>query len=101
MPDVEDNNTLWWGKLYRATEIKPLWRIPSEDDISMAFDILGLADEAVKKLDALVSQRGMGDKVWTNEFCRALNVIDKTLRGSYNLILEVEALKIGGIEAPR
>jgi proteasome activator subunit 4 len=99
--DVKLNHHYWWGKLYRATEIKPQWRVPSEQDISMALDMLGIADDQLTKLNALVKDRQLGDKVWSNEFCRAISVVDKTLRGSYNLIGEIPALKIGGLQAER
>ena len=65
----------------------------------MAFEIFGLADEATKKLNNLLDNRSVGDNVWSNEFCRAINVIDKILRGSYNLIAEIEATKTGGKSA--
>lgn len=98
--DVEKNHTLWWGKMYRASEVKPSWRVPTEDDISMAFEIIGIADSAVSKLDDLLANQSVSDKVWINDFCRSLNIIEKTLRGSYNLILEIEARKTGGKQAP-
>ena len=50
----------------------------------MAFDMLAIAD-----------------KVWSNEFCRAINVVDKVLRGSYNLIAENSSLKKDGLQAER
>lgn len=67
----------------------------------MAFDMLGLADESAVKLNELVENRKVGDNTWSNEFCRAASVIDKTLRGSYNLIAEINALKQGGLVAER
>lgn len=82
--------------MYRAVEVKPEWRVPSDRDIAMAFDIFGLADEATTRINELVDNRSVGDNVWSNEFCRAINVIDKTLRGSYNLIAEISAQKTGG-----
>ena len=63
----------------------------------MAFELLQLADEATMRVNNLLDKRAVGDQVWSNEFCRALNVIDKILRGSYNLILETE--KLGGAKA--
>jgi len=62
----------------------------------MAFEIFGLADEATTRLSNLVDNRSVGDNDWSNEFCRSINVVDKVLRGSYNLIAEIEARKIGG-----
>lgn len=82
--------------MYRAAEIKPQWRVPTETDISMAFDLFHLADEATTRLTELVDNRSVGDNVWSNEFCRAINVVDKVLRGSYNLIAEIESRKTGG-----
>lgn len=62
----------------------------------MAFDMLALAEESLTKLNELIENRKVGDNVWSNEFCRAASVIDKTLRGSYNLIAEINSLKEGG-----
>jgi len=94
--DFKKNHTLWWGKLYRATEVKPQWRVPAAEDIDMAFEIFALADEATSRLGQLVDNRSVGDNDWSNEFCRSINVVDKVLRGSYNLIAEIEARKTGG-----
>ncbi|WWD21364.1 hypothetical protein CI109_105848 [Kwoniella shandongensis] len=98
--DFKFNHTLYWGKLHRSSEVKPEWRVPSADDIQMAFDIIGLADDAVSTLNKLLDESAYGDKVWINEFCRSLNVVDKVLRGTYNLIAEVESRKVGGQKAP-
>ncbi|OCF42973.1 proteasome activator subunit 4 [Kwoniella heveanensis CBS 569] len=98
--DFKQNHTLYWGKLYRPSEVKPEWRTPTADDIQMAFDLISLADQAVTKIHQLLDQGSYGDKQWSNEFCRSINVIDKVLRGSYNLIAEIEALKTGGAKAP-
>nr|XP_019049698.1 proteasome activator subunit 4 [Kwoniella bestiolae CBS 10118]OCF28628.1 proteasome activator subunit 4 [Kwoniella bestiolae CBS 10118] len=98
--DFKLNHTLYWGKLYRPSEVKPDWRLPSAQDIEMAFDIIGIADQATQKLNSLLDNPSYGDKVWSNEFCRSINVIDKILRGTYNLIAEIEARKTGGAKAP-
>jgi proteasome activator subunit 4 len=82
--------------MYRAAEIKPEWRVPSSQDIDMALEIFDLADKCNSKIASMLDNRSVGDKVWSNEFCRAINVIDKVLRGSYNLIAEIQAKKIGG-----
>ncbi|ORY33092.1 putative membrane protein [Naematelia encephala] len=94
--DFKNNHTLYWGKLYRAAEIKPDWRVPTQEDISMVFDIIALADDAVTKLNSLLDNRSPGDKVWSNEFCRAMNVVDKVSRGSYNLLAELDWQKQEG-----
>ncbi|KAK8843981.1 hypothetical protein IAR55_006774 [Kwoniella newhampshirensis] len=98
--DFESNHTLYWGKLYRPSEVVPEWRVPSAEDIQMAFDIIKLADDAVSKVNQLLDQSSFGETVWINEFCRSINVVDKVLRGTYNLIAEVESRKFGGKKAP-
>lgn len=62
----------------------------------MAFEIIAIADKCALKVGQLVETRAPGDKAWTNEFCRSLHVIDRVLKGSYNLILEIGANKTGG-----
>ena len=99
--DFRVNHHLWWGKSYRPSQLKPEWRVPSQEDIQMAFQLIGLATERVSKLEELISNASFGDSTWSNEFCRAINVIDKVLRGSYNLIAEIESTKIGGLPAPK
>lgn len=64
----------------------------------MAFEIIAIADNCAMKVGKLVENQASGDKLWTNEFCRALHVIERVLKGSYNLILEIEANKTGGME---
>ncbi|WVQ63803.1 uncharacterized protein L199_001958 [Kwoniella botswanensis] len=98
--DFKLNHSLYWGKLYRPSEVKPDWRLPTAQDIEMAFDIIAIADQAAQKLNSLLDNPSYGDKVWSNEFCRSINVIDKILRGTYNLIAEIEARKTGGAKAP-
>ncbi|KAK4685506.1 proteasome activator subunit 4, partial [Tremellales sp. Uapishka_1] len=97
--DHKTNHTLYWGRMYRPGEVKPEWRIPTADDIDMVFEIFGIAENAVTKLNALIDQRGFSDKIWSNDFCRAMNIVDKVLRGSYNLIEEHAEMKTGGVVA--
>nr|ODN78210.1 proteasome activator subunit 4 [Cryptococcus depauperatus CBS 7841] len=99
-PDFAANHHLYWGKLYRSSEVQPQWNTPSKEDIEMAFDIIKIADEAREKIEQLLVEGRYGDKIWSNEFCRAINVIDKILRGSYNLIKEIEGRKNGEKKAP-
>lgn len=99
--DFTQNHHLYWGKLYRPSEVEPQWRTPSKEDVDMAISVIGLAVEAVGKIETLVKEEGRyADKEWTNEFCRAVNVVDKVLRGTYNLVAELEDQKIGGEKAP-
>lgn len=62
----------------------------------MAFEVIALADESLSQLGSLLERGSSGDSVWSNDFCRAVNVVDKVLRGSYNLIAEIESTKTGG-----
>ena len=94
--DFKVNHHLWWGKMYRAAEIQPDWRVPSKEDIDMALELIAIAGEAVTKLDGLLDSRAFGDSIWSNEFCRAIHVVDKVLRGSCNLVAEIDFEKTGG-----
>lgn len=94
--DFKQNHTAYWGKLYRAAEIKPEWNVPSPEDINMAFQILAIADRCAMKVGELIGNKAFGDKVWTNDFCRSTHLMDKILRGSYNLMLEDPATKQDG-----
>jgi proteasome activator subunit 4 len=75
--------------------------VPGAEDINMAFEIIAIADRCALKVGQLVENWAPGDKVWTNEFCRSLHVIDRVLKGSYNLMLEISANKTGGEESDR
>ncbi|WOO84927.1 Autophagy-related protein 22 [Vanrija pseudolonga] len=97
--DFKLNHTLWWGKLYRPCEALPQWRRPTDADVDMALEVIGLADEAVGTLEQLLDTR-TGDQVWINEFCRAMNVVDEVLLGTYSLIQENGNNKLGGEQAP-
>lgn len=96
LPDFKKNHTAYWGKLYRSAEINPEWNVPTPEDINMAFEIIAIADKCAMKIGNLIENKAFGDKVWTNEFCRSAHVIDKILKGSYNLFLEDPASKSGG-----
>ncbi|EIW66071.1 hypothetical protein TREMEDRAFT_35609 [Tremella mesenterica DSM 1558] len=95
--DYNLNHTQYWGKLYRAVEVQLSWRVPSASDVLMAFDIMAIADEAAERLDELSKQNGLGDKVWTNDFCRAISVVDRVLRGSSTFVAEHQDMKTGGL----
>ncbi|BEI84863.1 hypothetical protein CcaverHIS002_0502640 [Cutaneotrichosporon cavernicola] len=97
--DFKLNHSLWWGKLYRANEALPQWKRPNDADVEMALEVVGLADEAVTTLEGLLETR-TGDQVWINDFCRAMNLVDEVLLGTYSLIQEREELKQGGKVAP-
>jgi len=99
--DFKNNHTAYWGKLYRAAELKPEWRVPTAEDVNMAFEVIAIADKSAIKVGELIENKAFGDKVWTNEFCRAVHMINQVLKGSYNLILESEASKTGGVKAER
>ena len=90
------NHHLYWGRLYRPAEVKLNWAVPTADDIDMALDLVTVAEEATIRLNQLLDHRSIGDQVWTNDFCRAINVVDKVLQGSYNLVLEIPSSKSPG-----
>ena len=62
----------------------------------MAFEVIAIADKCAMKIGSLIANPAFGDKVWTNDFCRSSHVIDKILRGAYNLFMEDPASKTGG-----
>lgn len=100
MSDFRLNHHLWWGKLYRAAEVKPDWRRPSDKDIDMALEVIALADACLTRLDGLLEEsKSSGDKVWSNDFCRNINAIDRVLRGTHSFVAEIESLKTGGVPA--
>lgn len=70
--------------------------MPTPEDINMAFEIIAIADKCAMKIGNLVENPSFGDKVWANDFCRSSHMVDKILRGSYNLFLEDSASKTGG-----
>ncbi|KAL7421289.1 Proteasome activator BLM10 [Cryptotrichosporon argae] len=94
--DFKLNQHMYWGKLYRPVEAQPVWKRPTGSDVDMVFDVIALADEAVVALHNLVDNHAFGNPEWTNDFCRAINVVDNTLLGTYSFMLESEAIKTGG-----
>lgn len=65
----------------------------------MAFEIIAIADSAVTRIEELLNDRSMDEKVWSNDFCRAVNCINQVLKGTYALIGEVESQKTGAVPA--
>jgi hypothetical protein len=94
--DFRKNHTMYWGKVYRSAEIVPNWSMPSAEDINMAFEVIAIADKSAMKIGNLIESPSFGDKVWTNDFCRSAHVVDRILRGSYNLFMEDSETKTGG-----
>lgn len=97
-PDFKLNHTLWWGKMYRQAEALPQWKMPTDANVAMALDIVGIADEAVTTLNGLLDSR-TGDHVWINDFCRAMSLVDEVIIGSYALIQEAPDKKLSDVKA--
>lgn len=97
--DFKLNHTLWWGKLYRACEGMPEWQLPGNEEIDMALEVIGLADEAVTTIEGLLDNR-TSELEWINDFCRAMNLVDEVILGTYSLIAEAPGIKKDGMEAP-
>ena len=99
--DYKLNHLYYWGKLYRSAEVEINWRVPTSDDIDMAFEILGIAEDAASRLEQLSQQPSHGDKVWTNDFCRSVAIIERILQGTTTFVQEHAESKTGGKVAER
>lgn len=94
--DFRLNHHLYWGKGYRAAQGYGHLTQPSADSIQMALELVEIAGEQVAVIDKLLGSRGFSDIVWSNDFCRAINIIGQTLKESNLLYLEHRELKTGG-----
>ncbi len=84
--------------MYEEKAVKMNWHVPSEDEISMALELLEkVVLRALDKVNALQAEGLARDKAWSNDFCRYLMVVRMGLIGMSSLIEEHE--EGGGKEA--
>lgn len=77
-----------WGKLYESRETQLSWHIPSDAEIDFAIKVIKeLIEPTLKELGDMqkvkVEQR---DKIWTNDFCRKLELVTNVWRSQVNLV---------------
>ncbi|KAK4048054.1 Proteasome activator BLM10 [Microbotryomycetes sp. JL221] len=94
-PDVWDSQA-WkhrhheqWGQLFEVKDVNINWHVPSEAEIDWVIEMLkDIVDPAVDVVERLLSEDGIQDKseVWTNDFCRHLNVLRSALSGIPGLV---------------
>ncbi|KAK4046499.1 Proteasome activator BLM10 [Microbotryomycetes sp. JL201] len=88
-PEWQKKHHERWGKLYEVKDVKIDWHVPSKAEIDWAVELLrDLVVPAVDKIEQLLSVEGMRDRseVWTNDFCRHLNIVRSALSGIPGLI---------------
>lgn len=82
------NSHLYWGRTYRAEEVRISWHVPSDKELDMGLALLDKVVEApLANLERLLDTPGSA--TWHNDFCRNMCVlrfafiaIPATLRGA-------------------
>ncbi|KAI0076264.1 hypothetical protein K474DRAFT_1757648 [Panus rudis PR-1116 ss-1] len=79
----------YWGRLYKADDVKISWHVPSNDEIDFALRIFReVVEPALDMLDALLEPGRVHDSVWRNDFCRHLSLVRNAFAGIPTLVKE-------------
>lgn len=88
-PDVAQNHTAHWGRLYDPQDVKIEWHVSSKDEVDFALEILdNIAGPALDKVESLTAIAGKWDDVARNDFCRYLHAVRSVWSGLSNLFQE-------------
>ncbi|KAF8527908.1 ARM repeat-containing protein [Hysterangium stoloniferum] len=89
-PAFDQDNFVYWGKLYEAKDVKAEWHVPSEGEIEFALEFLEqIVQPSIVKLETLLDQpKSTWGSVWRNDFCRYLHVVRSSWSGLPTIILE-------------
>ncbi|KAH8100456.1 ARM repeat-containing protein [Cristinia sonorae] len=75
-PEFNRNHNFYWGKLYKAEDVKAEWHTPSSEEIDFVVEVLDrIAAPALAKLEALLEDVPRWDSVSRNDFCRYLHAV--------------------------
>ncbi|KAJ6574791.1 hypothetical protein B0H19DRAFT_1254444 [Mycena capillaripes] len=81
------NHHLYWGKLYKAEEVKISWHVPSAEGIDFTIRIFKeLVEPTLELLLQLIKPGVTRNAVWSNEFCRHLSFVSNAFAGIPTLI---------------
>ncbi|KAJ7275353.1 hypothetical protein B0H12DRAFT_1086888 [Mycena haematopus] len=89
-PEFRRNHHLYWGKVYKADEVKVSWHVPSAEEIDFTLRIFKeLVEPTLDLLLQLLKPGATRNAVWSNEFCRHLSFVTNAFAGIPTLIKEV------------
>ncbi|EIN13624.1 hypothetical protein PUNSTDRAFT_94808 [Punctularia strigosozonata HHB-11173 SS5] len=87
--EFQKNHHRYWGKLYKAEDVKISWHVPSAEEIDLALRIFReVVEPAMDSLDGLLQHGPVRDAVWRNDFCRHLNLVRDAFSGIPTLAKE-------------
>ncbi|KAF7339921.1 Membrane protein [Mycena venus] len=81
---------LYWGKVYKADEVKVSWHVPTVEEIDFTLRLFKeLVEPTLNLLLELLKSGVTRNAVWSNEFCRHLSFVTNAFAGIPTLIKEV------------
>ncbi|KAK7064490.1 membrane protein [Favolaschia claudopus] len=87
----------YWGKVYKADEVKVAWHVPTTEEIDFTFQLFKeLVEPTLDSLYRLLEPGTVRNAVWSNEFCRHISFVTNAFAGIPTLIKEafdLEALR--------
>jgi proteasome activator subunit 4 len=85
--DFRRNHHRFWGKVYKAEDVKISWHVPNEEEINFALRIFReLIEPALGVLEGLLQSDLPRDAAWRNDFCRHLSFVRNALTGIPTLV---------------
>ncbi|CED83025.1 Uncharacterized conserved protein [Phaffia rhodozyma] len=96
--DFKQNSHLYWGKVYKSSECKIDWHVPSQGELEFAERLIQkLLVPTVRSLDSGIPA-GPPTKDWSATYCRDLSFLRHALEGLQSYYLEDPFSKQGGME---
>ncbi|KAI0050704.1 hypothetical protein FA95DRAFT_1581074 [Auriscalpium vulgare] len=83
------NHHKYWGKRYKADEVKVSWHVPNEQEIEFALELFReFVEPTMTKLEKLLEPGIVRDGVWRNDFCRYLSFVRNAFAGTPTFVKE-------------
>lgn len=87
-PSFARNHINQWGKLYDSEQVKIDWHVPTNEEIDMTTDIVKqVLEPELKSFEGLLNSNSIGNKDWSNDFCRKSLILRHAFSGLANLFI--------------
>ncbi|KAF7319927.1 Membrane protein [Mycena kentingensis (nom. inval.)] len=89
-PEFTNNHHLYWGKVYKADEVKISWHVPGAEEIDFALALFKqVVEPTLNDLEKLLDPGITRNAAWSNEFCRHISFVLNAFAGVPTLIQDV------------
>jgi len=89
--EMQARSHLQWGQMCLAKDANLSWHVPSAEEIDFALEILAqVGGQALDTVERLQQPDATRDKVWSNDFCRALTLARSCFMSVANMAEEDE-----------